>query len=95
MVVGKHAPRIRGKVERIFVSVDESTGRSAISFRPPEAGDPIVHDDDRSGAVAMREAKAISEDHPGSTIHGPHFHGARPPGRKRPMRRPPPNQGDR
>jgi hypothetical protein len=85
----KSTPRLRGRAERIFVSVDESTGRSTISFHPADIGDPILHDDDRTGAVAMTEAKAIADEHPGSTIHGPHFHAARPPGRKRVARRPP------
>ena len=84
----KSTPRLRGRAERIFVSVDDSTGRSTISFQPAEVSEPIVHEDDRTGAIAMREAKAIAEGQPGSTIHGPHFHSARPPGRKRATRRP-------
>jgi hypothetical protein len=87
LAAGKNPPRLHGRAERIFVSVDESTGRSTISFQPASVGAPILHEDDRTGAVAVREAKAISEAHPGSTVHGPHFHGARPPGRKRVMRR--------
>lgn len=83
-------PRLQGRAERIFVSVDTSTGRSTISFQPVEVSAPIQHEDDGTGAIAMREAKAISESHPGSTIHGPHFHGARPPGRHRMVRRPKP-----
>ena len=47
--------------DRIFVSVDESTGRSTISFAPAEAGGPIQHEGDSTGAVAMREAKTICE----------------------------------
>ncbi len=82
------APRLKTRPERIFVSVDESTGRSTISFAPPDAGGPISHEGDGTGALAMRDAKAIAESYPGSTIHGPHFHAARPPGRKRVMRRP-------
>ena len=81
--------RLRGRAERIFVSVDESTHRSTISFQPADVGDPIVHDDDRTGAIAMTEANAISHENPGSTVHGPHFHGARPLGKKRVARRPP------
>jgi hypothetical protein len=73
------APRLRGRPDRIFVSVDESTGRSTISFAPTEAGTPIQHEDDKSGALAMRDAQALSSRYPGSTIHGPHFHAARPP----------------
>lgn len=73
--------------ERIFISVDESTGRSTISFAPADAGPPISHEEDRTGELAMRDAKAIFERYPGCTIHGPHFHAARPPGRKGPVRR--------
>jgi hypothetical protein len=74
--------------DRIFVSVDESTGRSTISFAPADAGGPIMHEGDSTGAVAMREAKTICERYPGVTIHGPHFHAARPAGRKRFARKP-------
>jgi hypothetical protein len=80
-------PHIRTRPDRIFVSVDESTGRSTISFAPAEAGDPILHEDDRSGARAMKDAQALSTRYPGVTIHGPHFHAARPPrARVRPRR---------
>lgn len=74
--------------DRIFVSVDESTGRSTISFAPAEAGAPIVHEEDGKGALAMSQANAISVAYPGSTIHGPHFHAAHSPARKRIMRKP-------
>jgi hypothetical protein len=47
-----------------------------------------LHEGDSTGALAMRDAKAISEMYPGSSIHGPHFHAARPPGRKRVVRKP-------
>ena len=73
--------------ERIFVSVNESTGRSTISFSPPTAGATIVHEQDSKAELAMRDAKAISAKYPGCSIHGPHFHADRPPG-KRGMRRP-------
>jgi hypothetical protein len=78
-MMGQEAPRLRGRPDRIFVSVDESTGRSTISFAPAEAGDPIQHEDDKSGARAMKDAQALSSRYPGVTIHGPHFHAARPP----------------
>ena len=91
--VGK-LPRLMGRAERIFVSVDESTGRSTISFQPPGVGDPILREGDRTGAMAMRDAKTIADDHPGCTVHGPHFHAARPPGKKRMMRRPASNNGN-
>jgi hypothetical protein len=79
--------RLNARPERIFISVDESTGRSTISFAPSDVGTPILHEGDRDGASAMRDAKAISEKYPGCTIHGPHFHAARPPGRKRAVRK--------
>ncbi len=83
-----NSARLKGRPERIFVSVDQSTNRSTISFQPAGVGEPIVRENDRTGDVAMRAAKAISNGHPGSTVHGPHFHGARPPGRKRTGRKP-------
>ena len=70
--------RMKSRPDRIFVSVDESTGRSIISFQPPDAGDPIVNEDDKAGSRAMKAAKTICDKYPGSTIHGPHFHAARP-----------------
>ena len=78
-MMGQESPRLRGRPDRIFVSVDESTGRSTISFAPTEAGDPILHEDDKSGARAMKDAQAVATRYPGATIHGPHFHAARPP----------------
>jgi hypothetical protein len=89
----KSTPRLHGTAQRIFVSVDTSTGRSTISFQPADVGEPILNEGDHSGTIAMRAAKAISDGHPGSTIHGPHFHGARPVGRKRAMRKAP-EQGE-
>jgi hypothetical protein len=80
--------RLRGKPDRVFVSVDESTGRSTLSFQPAEVCGPIQQEDDRKGERAMREAKAICEKYPGCTLHGPHFHAARPAGRSRPRRKP-------
>jgi hypothetical protein len=82
---------LHARPERIFVSVDESTGRSTISFAPADVGTPIQHEGDKTGAAAMRDAKSISETYPGCTIHGPHFHAARPPGRKRMGRKPSPH----
>ena len=72
------APALRGRPERIFVSVDESTGRSTISFAPNDVGSPVIREDDKTGQLAMKEARTISEKYPGCTIHGPHFHAARP-----------------
>lgn len=70
--------RLRGTPERIFISVDESTGKSTLSFSPADVGSPLQHDDDRDGARAMKDARAIVTRYPSATIHGPHFHAARP-----------------
>ena len=82
------AARLHGRPQRIFVSVDESTGKSTISFQPSDVGSPVQHEDDKTGSTAMREARAISEQYPGCTVHGPHFHAARPAGSKWRRRRP-------
>jgi hypothetical protein len=82
-------PQLKSRPERIFVSVDQSVGRSTISFAPADCGAPIVHEGDSTGALAMRDAKAIADSYPGSSIHGPHFHTARPANAKRSMRRAP------
>ena len=83
---------LRGRPERVFVSVDESTGRSTMSFQPPDVGTPVLFEDDHKGVRAMTDAKSISEKYPGCTVHGPHFHAARPAGRMKPRRRPAPNE---
>ena len=70
--------RLKNRPERIFVSVDESTGRSTVSFAPATAGEPVQYDDDKTGARAMKEAKALSESYPGVAVSGPHYHAARP-----------------
>jgi len=67
-------PRLRGAPERIFVSVDESTGRSTLSFAPADVGDPVPHDDDRAGAAALATARGIAAAYPDCTVIGPHFH---------------------
>jgi hypothetical protein len=84
---------LRGRPDRVFVSVDESTGRSTISFDPAEVGPPVQHEDDAKGLLAMSQARTICERYPGCTIHGPHFHAARPPGRWRGRRRGAPSGG--
>lgn len=88
MATTSSAPRLRMRPDRIFVSVDESSGRSTISFLPSDVGLPILHEGDRTGERAMTDAEAISKTYPGATVHGPHFHAARPAGRKRIMRKP-------
>lgn len=79
---------LSARPDRIFISVDESTGRSTISFAPPDVGRVIVHDSDRTGELAMTDARSIAAKHPGCTVHGPHFHAARPPNRARIARKP-------
>ena len=79
---------LRGRPERVFVSVDESTGRSTMSFQPADVGSPVLFEQDHKGEKAMTDAKSISEKYPGCTVHGPHFHAARPPGRMKPRRKP-------
>jgi hypothetical protein len=81
------SPQLRGRPDRIFISVDESTGRSTMSFIPATVCPPWQRDDDKTGAIALKEARSISEKFPGCTIHGPHFHAARPPGRMKMRRR--------
>jgi len=81
--------RLKSRPDRIFISVDESTGRSTVSFMPATAGEPLQYDDDKTGARALREARALSESYPGATVSGPHYHGPRPP-RARPRPRKPP-----
>lgn len=82
---------LRGKPEKIFISVDESSGRSTLSFMPPDVGTPIQYTDDKSGTAATKDAQAIAAKHPGCQISGPHFHAARPE-KARIRKRPPPQQ---
>jgi hypothetical protein len=86
MTVNATVPRLRGAPARIFVSVDESTGRSILSFAPADVGEPVAHADDGAGAAALATARAIAASYPGCTIVGPHFH-ASARGRPRPARR--------
>lgn len=88
------ALRLKGSPERIFVSVDDSTGKSTISFQPADVGGPVQHEGDKTGQIAMQEARSISAKYPGCTVHGPHFHTARPPGARWKRRRPPGKPGE-
>lgn len=78
--------RLRGNPERIFISVDESTGISTVSFFPADVGSPIQVEGDKDGQRALKDAKAIVAKYPSCSIHGPHFHAARPP-KARPRKR--------
>lgn len=77
-------PKLAGSPERIFISVDESTGRSTMSFAPAGVGPPIPREDDLRGEVALKAAKSIAATYPGCTIVGPHFHAS---AQARPRRR--------
>ena len=79
--------RFVGRPERIFVSVDERTGRSTTSFAPTGVGAPVVREDDARGEQAMGAARAIAASYAGCVIAGPHFHSSRPPGSPSPRRR--------
>lgn len=67
-------PKLTGAPERIFISVDESTGRSTLSFAPTGIGDPIPRENDAAGEQALVAARAIAASFPGCSIVGPHFH---------------------
>lgn len=79
--------RLTGVPLRVFVSVDETTGLSTISFAPPDAGEPFQFTDDPSGEQAMAEAQTIAGAHNGCTVDGPHFHASKPGGPKPRFRR--------
>ncbi len=87
-VAATETSRLRGRPERIFVSVDESTGISTLSFAPTDVGSPVQRENDKTGSQAMAEARSISERFPGCTVHGPHFHAARPQGRWKSRKKP-------
>ena len=72
------SPRLRGNPERIFISVDESTGISTMSFTPADVGTPFQRNGDKDGKLAMADAKSIMAKYPSCQVSGPHFHAARP-----------------
>jgi hypothetical protein len=69
---------MRGNPERIFISVDESTGISTMSFMPAGVSAPHQHPGDTDGKLALADAKSIVSKYPTCTVSGPHFHAARP-----------------
>ena len=69
---------LRGSPDRIFISVDESTGISTVSFFPVDTGAPYQVEDDKDGQLALKDAKAITAKYPAASTYGPHFHAARP-----------------
>ena len=69
-------PRLNGRPERIFVSVDESIGRATLSFAPGDVGAPILIEDDPRGEQGLAKARAIADAFPGAQVVGPHFHTA-------------------
>ncbi len=80
------AIRFAGRPERVFISVDERTGRSTLSFAPAGVGTPVICEADASGQQAMLTARTIAAKYAGCVIVGPHFHTSRLPG-SRPVRR--------
>ncbi len=81
------AIRFSGRPERIFISVDERTARSTLSFAPPGVGAPVVREADARGELAIAAARSIASTYTGCVIVGPHFHTSRPPGSRSPRRR--------
>jgi hypothetical protein len=81
------AIRFSGRPERIFISIDERTARSTLSFAPPGVGSPVVREADGDGEQAIAAARAIASSYAGCVIVGPHFHSSRPPGSPSPRRR--------
>lgn len=81
------AIRLAGRPERVFISVDERTGRSTLSFAPEGVGAPVVTESDASGQQATVAARAIAAKYAGCVVVGPHFHSSRPPGAPSPRRR--------
>ncbi|HVV85373.1 MAG TPA: hypothetical protein VHE35_20070 [Kofleriaceae bacterium] len=79
--------RFAGRPERVFISVDERTGVSTLSFAPPGVADPIVRADDARGQQALQAARGIVATHAGCVIVGPHFHTSKPGGATKPRRR--------
>ena len=78
--------KLTGDPDRIFVSVDERTGKSTLSFAPAGIGAPIVRDDDARGELALVAAREIAAAYPRCVVAGPHFHTSRPAGSPRPRR---------
>jgi hypothetical protein len=83
-------PKLHGRPDKIFVSVDESTRKSTLSFQPSDSGEPYQYEDDLDGQRALDGANAIIARYPGCSISGPHFHAARPPRARPRPRRPAP-----
>jgi len=79
-------PAFTGAPQKVFISVDERTGRSTVSFWPADVGTPFQIEDDRKGDSALVEARSIASRYPGCTVDGPHFHTSKE-GARRPRRR--------
>ena len=80
--------KLSGVPAKIFISVDERTGRSTLSFAPPDVGAPVVREADARGEHAVIVARQIAASYPGCAIDGPHYHASRatPAKRRRPPR---------
>ncbi len=66
-------PRLASPPERIFISVDASTGKSTLSYAPAGAGAPVTVEDDPRGELALKTARAIVAAYPACAVTGPHF----------------------
>jgi hypothetical protein len=87
-------PSLAVAPERIFLSVDSSTGRATISFAPADVGAPITVENDPQGESVLRTAQAIVARYPSCVITGPHFFESAK-GRPKRRGRPPDSKGTR
>jgi hypothetical protein len=87
-------PTLASSPEKVFISVDASTGKSTLSFAPAGAGEPMTLEADPRGEVALRTAHAIVATYPGCAITGPHFFESAK-GRPKRRGRPPEPKGTR
>ncbi|HUQ05002.1 MAG TPA: hypothetical protein VM261_21010 [Kofleriaceae bacterium] len=87
-------PKLATAPERLFISVDASTGRSTLSYQPATAAPPLTREDDPEGLQALEVAQAIVATYPGCAITGPHFFESAK-GRPKRRGRPPDAKGNR
>src|SRR5688572_31697126 len=85
-------PALASAPEKVFISVDSSTGRSTLSYAPAGAGEPMTLSSDPLGEDALRTARAIVATYPGCAVTGPHFFESAK-GRPRRRGRPPDPKG--
>jgi hypothetical protein len=73
MATPNPSPKLASAPERVFISVDSSTGRSTVSYAPATVGEPLTREDDPRGEHALQTAQAIIAAYPSCAITGPHF----------------------